>query len=458
MSLPKDEFKSDYYDYVYFADVKGKEFKRGGKTEYWGYKNPDGNFEGAKPIVKAWKTMFNPKNMLDVGAGRGQFVSMARDVGIEAEGFDFSKFAVGEGRYAKCKPEWLKLHDATKTWPYRDASFDLVTALDFWEHIYSDLPHLPCDVRSLIYLKCYTCSQERNGLCPLRLAVSAKFGENVKGEREEKTLFIEQSKMRLPKLGVKSRRNLIQKVGKKEIALLVDMLTKKSRETLKDWQNVDDKIGKECADGEKLIEKNLDSKLSNHITNVWNTSEVIQMNIKNFWKNTDQVKESVMKNEKKSFTDLEETNAKFVEERINELLKSITSMAKEKNVLQYMKKIGVNCNSCVPTVIRLCTPDLNFVKSEMFRVAKKWIFLQIATVDGVKEKGYILKKGEPIPWEDGRTWAGHCTVMPPDFWIEKFEHDEWMLRRDMVNWFCSLVDKNVIHNWLLNTMIVLERI
>jgi hypothetical protein len=184
--------------------------------------------------------MFNPKNMLDAGAGRGQFVSMARDVGIEAEGFDFSEWAVSKGRYARCKPEWLRLHDATKTWPYKDRYFDLVTALDFYEHIYLS--------------------------------------------------------------------------------------------------------------------------------------------------------------------------------------------------------------------------DLDFVISEMFRVAKKWIFLQIATVDGVKEKGYILKQGEPIPWEDGRTWAGHCTVMPPDFWIEKFECDESMLRRDMVTWFCSLVDKNIIRNWLLNTMIVLEKI
>jgi hypothetical protein len=240
MSLPKDEFKSTYYDYGYFADEKGKEFQRGGKTEYWGYKNPTGDFEGAKPIVQAWKTMFNPKNMLDVGAGRGQFVSMSRNVGIEAEGFDFSEFAVREGRYAKCKPEWLKSHDATKPWPYLNRSFDLVTALDLLEHIYLD--------------------------------------------------------------------------------------------------------------------------------------------------------------------------------------------------------------------------DLSFVISELYRVSNNWIFLQIATVDGVKEKGYILKKGEPIPWQDGRTWAGHCTVMTEEFWYEKFEHDEWMPRRDMVNWFCSLVDKNIIRNWLLNSIIVLERI
>jgi len=239
MSLPKDEFKSSYYDYGYFADEKGKEFKRGGKTEYWGYKNPTGDFEGAKPIVQAWKTMFNPKKLLDVACGRGVFLAYARDVGIEAEGFDYSEFAVNEGRYPRCQKGWLQVHDATQPWPYANQSFDLVTSLDFYEHIYE--------------------------------------------------------------------------------------------------------------------------------------------------------------------------------------------------------------------------PELPFVISEMFRVAKKWIFLQIATVDGVKEKGYALKKGEPIPWEDGRTWAGHVTVQTEGWWYEKFD-DEWMPRRDMVNWFCSLVDKNVIRNWLLNTIMVLERI
>ncbi|GAH03843.1 unnamed protein product, partial [marine sediment metagenome] len=101
--------------------------------------------------------------------------------------------------------------------------------------------------------------------------------------------------------------------------------------------------------------------------------------------------------------------------------------------------------------------DLDFVIKELYRVAKKWVFLEIATVDGIKEKGYILKKGEPIPLvEDGRTWAGHCTVMTPDDWDEKFDHEDWMSRRDMVNWFFSLLAPLTIPNWLLNTVIVLE--
>jgi SAM-dependent methyltransferase len=234
------EFTEDWYNREYFADEKGKKFTRAnGTVEYWGYRSPTGEVGGGDRIIEAWKTMFHPKTMLDVGAGRGQFVAYAREAGIEAFGFDWSQWAVDEGRFIRCKPEWLMCHDATKPWPYLDKSFDLVIALDLWEHIYA--------------------------------------------------------------------------------------------------------------------------------------------------------------------------------------------------------------------------ADLDFVVAEMFRVARKWIFLEIATVDGIKEKGYILKKGEPIPIaEDGRTWAGHVTVDTESFWIEKFERDDWLLRRDMVNWFFSLLAPATIPNWLLNTVIVLQ--
>jgi hypothetical protein len=234
------EFRQDYYDREYFADLKGKEFRRSnGTVDRWGYKNPSGLWSGTKPIAEAWKTIFEPKNLLDIGCGRGSFVASAREVGIQAYGFDFSDYAVNEGRVDGCKAEWLKVHDATKPWPYNSEDYDLVVALDFLEHIYED--------------------------------------------------------------------------------------------------------------------------------------------------------------------------------------------------------------------------DLPFVIEEMYRVTKKWLFLEIATVDGFREKGYKLKKGEVIPWDDGRTWAGHCTVLTEPEWYDLLDTDGWMPRRDMVNWFSSLVGQSILQNWLLNTMIVLER-
>jgi hypothetical protein len=242
-----EKFTEDWYDKCYFADKKGKAFKRpNGSTEHWGYRNPDGDIKGADQIIKAWKTMFNPQNLLDVGCGRGPIVAYARNIGIEAFGFDWSKWAINEGRFARCKSEWLRCHDATKPWPYPNNSFDLLIALDFWEHIYVE--------------------------------------------------------------------------------------------------------------------------------------------------------------------------------------------------------------------------DLDFVISEMFRVAHKWIFLEIAIagsggLQGRVEEGYVLKKGAPIPIElEGCAVAGHVTVRKESWWLDKFERDEWQVRRDMVNWFYSLLAPLSIKNWLLNLVLILERI
>lgn len=246
--IPKT-FTGKYYDRDYFQTPKGKKFKRpNGSIEAWSYASPTGEAVYFKYVVDAWKKMFQPKTMLDVGAGRGTVVAYARDIGINALGFDFSKWAVSdEGRYPRCKREWLTVHDATKPWPYIENQFDLLIALDLYEHIYLD--------------------------------------------------------------------------------------------------------------------------------------------------------------------------------------------------------------------------DLDRVINEMYRAAEKWIFLQIATVGGgldfgrVPEEGYILKKNEPVPLErEGNAVAGHVLVQKSSFWEERLEHDDWMLRRDMINWFTSLMGAYMNKNWLLNTMIVLEKI
>ena len=249
MSDIPNRFTAEYYGETYFKTPNGKKFRRAdGSTESWSYNNPTGEFLGAKDITKAWKTVFKPKTMLSVAEGRGTFVAYARDIQIEAMGFDYSKWAIDEGRYGRCKKEWLIHHDAVTPWPYTNNSFDTVVALDFFEHIYEE--------------------------------------------------------------------------------------------------------------------------------------------------------------------------------------------------------------------------DIGFVRNELFRVAKKWIFLQIATprsggLDGIDDRfeGYALKKDEPVPIEfEGCAAAGHVTVKPEDWWLDKLETDDWMINRAAVNWFCSLVDPAIIKNWLLNSIIVLEKL
>jgi SAM-dependent methyltransferase len=131
------DFDSSYYNIDYFVTLNGKKFRKDGTECGWGYSNIEGEWLGCQPIVKVWKEIFNPINSLDVGCGRGTFVTYERDIGIDAVGFDFSGWAV-QNPYKRCKKEWLRNFDATLEWPYLDKSFDLVTALDIFEHIYSE--------------------------------------------------------------------------------------------------------------------------------------------------------------------------------------------------------------------------------------------------------------------------------------------------------------------------------
>ena len=131
-------FTPEYYDEEYFVGKKGgKRFRRpNGSINQWSYYNPTGEWLGCKPIVEAWKKIFNPRNLLDCGCGRGTFVAYARDIGIEAYGFDFSKWAI-YNHYPRCENSWLQVADVRYI-PFKDNSFDLVVALDLMEHIYID--------------------------------------------------------------------------------------------------------------------------------------------------------------------------------------------------------------------------------------------------------------------------------------------------------------------------------
>ncbi len=134
--------RPDWYGRDYFSTHKGMKYRdASGQIHGWSYDNPSGEMQAADFVTRAWKKMFGAKNLLDVGCGRGTIIAYARMNRMEAYGFDFSDWALGEGLYSGCSLDWVKVHDATQPWPYADAYFDLVTALDFFEHIFiEDLP------------------------------------------------------------------------------------------------------------------------------------------------------------------------------------------------------------------------------------------------------------------------------------------------------------------------------
>ncbi len=137
--LEKTQFNSGYYNEDYFKTPDGKKYiKSDGTIGAWSYANSEGEWYGCEPIVKTWKKIFNLNNsskVLDVGCGRGTFIGYLRNIEIDAYGFDFSEWAINNP-YSKCPKECIKLHDATKEFPYGGSPFDLVLCLDLMEHMY----------------------------------------------------------------------------------------------------------------------------------------------------------------------------------------------------------------------------------------------------------------------------------------------------------------------------------
>lgn len=243
------DFTAAYYNIDYFVTLNGKKFKREDGTECgWSYANEFGEWHGCAPICRVWKNIFGligSSKVLDVGCGRGTFIAYLVDLGVNAEGFDFSEFAINN-LYSRCPKERVKLCDATVRWPYADKSFDLITILDMYEHLYLE--------------------------------------------------------------------------------------------------------------------------------------------------------------------------------------------------------------------------NIDFVINEMFRVGRKFIFLQIATIGGgsgssIHEKGYILKRGEKIPVVlEGCAVAGHVTICDKQFWVNRLTRSGWKFRDDLVQMFIESVPKEVIANWMKNTLIIMEKV
>jgi len=143
-------FDANYYDEEYFIGKNGgKTFLNQNNTEVrkWSYYNPEAEWLGAAPVMEALKLTFQlPRGsngvlkMLDVGCGRGTFTAYARDIGIDARGIDFSKWAI-EHPYPKAAGH-IQVGDVRHI-DLPDGSFDLVFATDIMEHLYSkDAPDL----------------------------------------------------------------------------------------------------------------------------------------------------------------------------------------------------------------------------------------------------------------------------------------------------------------------------
>ncbi len=89
----------------------------------------NGAFAGTAIAIKRILTENNLQNVIDVGCGRGWVVHHLRNLGIKADGMEYSKFAVEN---SVCNS---KYGDLTEILPYENNSYDLVNCQGILSHL-----------------------------------------------------------------------------------------------------------------------------------------------------------------------------------------------------------------------------------------------------------------------------------------------------------------------------------
>ena len=101
------------------------------------YFHEEEDWEGFKPILFSLKHVLDlPNNysMVDIGSSRGSFVKSAREIGVDAHGYDFSEWCVSNA-FDSIK-EYIHLQDILNL-TYHNL-YDLVISLNTIEHFYKE--------------------------------------------------------------------------------------------------------------------------------------------------------------------------------------------------------------------------------------------------------------------------------------------------------------------------------
>lgn len=90
---------------------------------------------------------FSPKNVLDVGCGRGELVHAFIDLGIEAYGVDVSQYAISTAKERVKEKQRRDVKEEEQPFyildieevnlPFQDSYFDLITIFEVIEHLHS---------------------------------------------------------------------------------------------------------------------------------------------------------------------------------------------------------------------------------------------------------------------------------------------------------------------------------
>ena len=124
----------DTYGPSYYGEGRDPSGNRGGHSGYATYDRVSSNADIAAHVV--WRTFGGARRTLDVGCATGLVVEALRELGLDAEGCDVSRYAVEHA--SPGARGHVRVGDPIAGLPWPDATFDVVSVLETLEHLPPD--------------------------------------------------------------------------------------------------------------------------------------------------------------------------------------------------------------------------------------------------------------------------------------------------------------------------------